>query len=85
MSGLSELSLHDTGISPERLTPEVMAAFHVERCRRGWPRIMLDCILTYDGEDLGGEGEVDGGGGGGGEEGEEGQEDDLEVNLEEEA
>jgi Leucine-rich repeat (LRR) protein len=43
MSGLSELTLCHTGIRSADLTPEVRAAFGVERHVRGWPRVELVC------------------------------------------
>jgi hypothetical protein len=43
MSGLTELILSYTGIRLEHFTPEDKAAFNVERDRRGWPRLKLEC------------------------------------------
>jgi hypothetical protein len=43
MSALTELTLRYTWIRLGDLTPEVRAAFNVERDRRGWPRLKLVC------------------------------------------
>lgn len=43
MSGLTDLSLWYTGIRREDLTPKVRAVFDVERLRRGWPCLKLQC------------------------------------------
>jgi hypothetical protein len=44
MSGLTELTLDWTGISPKDLTPDVLDAFNFERRRRGWPSLKLKCL-----------------------------------------
>jgi hypothetical protein len=43
MSGLTKLTLSNTDIHPDDLTPEVRAAFNVERFRFGWPGLHIDC------------------------------------------
>jgi hypothetical protein len=42
MSSLTELVLRSTGIYKEDLTPEVRAAFDLERVHRGWPCLRLE-------------------------------------------
>ncbi len=51
MSGLTRLILHGTGIRTEDLTPEVRAAFDVERLRYGWPGLQLECKVDTWWED----------------------------------
>jgi hypothetical protein len=43
MSGLFELTLFNTGVRSRDVTPEVRAAFDIERDKRGWPRLKLVC------------------------------------------
>jgi hypothetical protein len=42
MSGLTTLRLGKTMVPMVDLTPEVRAAFDVERLRQGWPRLNLE-------------------------------------------
>jgi hypothetical protein len=42
MSGLSRLTLHNSLICMEYLTPRIRAAFYVERLRRGWHPLKIE-------------------------------------------
>jgi hypothetical protein len=50
MTGLTQLRLVCTGIAPKHLTPDVIAGFNAERCRRGWPDLKIKCHWWGDGE-----------------------------------
>ncbi len=43
MTGLTHLHLQYTGIAARHLTREVLSGFNVERRRRGWPDLKIEC------------------------------------------
>jgi hypothetical protein len=42
MSGLTPLTLRNTGVKPGDMTPEVRVVFDFGRQRRGWPSLVLN-------------------------------------------